>query len=342
MTLPVSVNTFFSLFVDDNAPFPFDKYHTDNGDKDANMSEWKAASEGIGYTRELRFIKPLSFSMGPSKTRAIKAQLLKRFGDHGLLLTTSTRLEDIPNGDCFCVDDVFIVRAKGDNECTLEIRMELNFFKSTMWKKIIESTTISETSKWLKDYADACLAFATSGGKAYQAAPPPREEAVVVEEAAPDVTVANPVNISSVGRAIILFVLLATCFFAVWSWKTSGAARVPNGEPVPQPHVPFFAAGDFAVWKDRFESMEQEVKRSTELLELQQNVIRELTAAIEKLHHHQRSESLCRKQADAVEAARLLQPREEDDKVQTEAEPELLEASAHVEHGGSEDTDVVV
>jgi hypothetical protein len=93
--------------------------------------------------------------------------------------------------------------------------------------------------------------------------------------------------------------------------------------------VPFFAAGDFAVWKDRFESMEQEVKRSRELLELQHNVIQELTAAIEKLHHLQRSESTCRKQPGTVEAAQPLQSREEGD-AQTGAEPELLEAAAHV------------
>lgn len=299
MVFPVSVGTFFSLFLDDKAPFSFDKYHTDNGDKDASITEWKAAAEGIGQTRELRFIKPLSFSMGPSKTRAIKAQLLKRFGEHGLVLSTSTRLEDIPNGDCFCVDDVFIVRATDAKQCTVEIRLELNFFKSTMWRKIIESTTITETSKWLKDYAGACLNFVTHGDVPPQPAPP-AVEGLTGEEASPHVTVANPVNISTVLRSVMAFILLTTCLFALWRWRTTTGADPstidPGAEP---PQAPFFAAGDFAVWKDRFDAIEAQMKRNQELIELQQSLIRELSAALENLR--ERQADFCPREARRLE-----------------------------------------
>lgn len=299
MVFPVSVGTFFSLLIDDNAPFPFDKYHTDNGDRETSITEWKAAAEGIGQTRELRFIKPLSFSMGPSKTRAIKAQLLKRFGEHGLVLSTSTRLEDIPNGDCFCVDDVFIVRATGAKQCTVEIRLELNFFKSTMWRKIIESTTITETSKWLKDYAEACLNFVTQGDVPQQPAAPV-VEGLAGEDAMPDVTVAHPVNMSTVLRSVIAFILLTMCLFALWRWKTStGASSSTVDSSAVPPQAPFFASGDFAVWKDRFDSIEEEMKRNKELIELQQTVIRELSAALETLRERQTDS--CRRETSRLE-----------------------------------------
>ena len=79
------------------------------------------------------------------------------FGDHGLIIETVTHLEDIPNGDCFNVEDRWVVRpttvggAGGDDggdagqSLTIAITFEVVWTKGTMWKKIIETKTRADT-----------------------------------------------------------------------------------------------------------------------------------------------------------------------------------------------------
>lgn len=79
----------------------------------------------------------------------MKLQNYKRFGEHGLLLSSSTRLEDVPAADCFSVDDTLEVQAKGDNEVSVTISFQVTFIKSTMMKTFIEGPTNTEMKKWM-------------------------------------------------------------------------------------------------------------------------------------------------------------------------------------------------
>ncbi len=62
----------------------------------------------LGAGREIKFFKPVNLP-GLASTRGVKLQRYKRFGDYGLLVYSSTRLEDVPAADSFSVDDVVAV-----------------------------------------------------------------------------------------------------------------------------------------------------------------------------------------------------------------------------------------
>ena len=71
------------------------------------MSNWREMSSSLGFGREMKFVKPVP--MMKSSTRGVKVQRYLRFGDYGLVLCSSTRLEDVPAADSFSVEDMIAV-----------------------------------------------------------------------------------------------------------------------------------------------------------------------------------------------------------------------------------------
>jgi hypothetical protein len=71
-------------------------------------SKW-AETPGLGFTRDIKFFKPVNLP-GLASTRGVKLQRYKNFEDVGLILCSSTRLEDVPCADSFSVDDTLVVR----------------------------------------------------------------------------------------------------------------------------------------------------------------------------------------------------------------------------------------
>ena len=69
------------------------------------------------------------------------------------MLCSSTRLEDVPAADTFCVDDVLAVKAAAaSGGVVVDISFEVKFLKSSFLKYVIESNTNSEMTKWLQAY----------------------------------------------------------------------------------------------------------------------------------------------------------------------------------------------
>ena len=109
--------------------------------------------------RTLSFTHPVNAPIGPPTTRAHKRQRLMRFGEAGFVIDTSTELCDVPNGDCFTVEDRFMFISDGEDAktCTQYISNEVKFVKSTMWKRIIESRTKDEFKAWIDGYMSECV-----------------------------------------------------------------------------------------------------------------------------------------------------------------------------------------
>jgi len=84
------------------------RYHESVKDSDVVLSPWDAMSPTLGSTREMKFFKPVNLP-GLASTRGVKLQRYKHFEDIGLILNSSTRLEDVPAADTFSVEDVMIV-----------------------------------------------------------------------------------------------------------------------------------------------------------------------------------------------------------------------------------------
>ena len=72
------------------------------------LSNWDTTN--LPHLREMKFFKPVNLP-GLASTRGIKLQKCHYFEDVGLILSSSTRLQDVPAADTFTVEDVMIVSA---------------------------------------------------------------------------------------------------------------------------------------------------------------------------------------------------------------------------------------
>jgi hypothetical protein len=70
---------------------------------------WEDDSTGLGSGREIRFMKPVAVP-GMPFARAKKIQRYRRYGNVGVLVCSSTRMEDVPAADTFTVEDCVSVR----------------------------------------------------------------------------------------------------------------------------------------------------------------------------------------------------------------------------------------
>lgn len=151
--LELSIENFSKLFIDEGAPYSFKSYHASVKDTNLVLSSWadESAARPGQYSRELKFLKPVNLPGLPS-TRGVKIQRLVRFGETGMILCSSTRLEDTPAADTFMVEDALIIKSMGANSVHVDISFEVKFVKSTFMKYLIETNTNTELTKWLQVY----------------------------------------------------------------------------------------------------------------------------------------------------------------------------------------------
>ncbi|CAM9192604.1 unnamed protein product, partial [Laminaria digitata] len=145
--LSCQLQTFFELFIANDAEKGIPAFHETLGDSDIQATPWKVSGGGLGMTREIRFVHPISAPIGPNSTRAVKLQRCRLYGEHGLIIETSTHLEDIPMSDYFQIDDRCVVQPArdGDRGVCVDVEVEIKFFKSTMFRKTIEAKSLQET-----------------------------------------------------------------------------------------------------------------------------------------------------------------------------------------------------
>ena len=161
-TVATSMKNFIERFIDDSASYPLNKHHEILGDQNMSLNKWSSpvavTAENLNSVlvsdRDMKFMKIVNLP-GLKQTRGVKIQKLKRYGDKGMILQTSTRLDDVPMADAFSVEDVIVVRATDANTVQLDVYLEVKFLKYTMLKSVIESNTNSEVTKWLQDYVAA-------------------------------------------------------------------------------------------------------------------------------------------------------------------------------------------
>lgn len=148
-TLDISLKDFEALFLGDNSPYNFKRYHESVKDTNLVMTQWGEPAPGLGVGREIKFFKPVNLP-GLASTRGVKVQRLRKFGQHGLILYSVTRLEDVPAADAFSVDDVIAASVVSEGKISVDISFQVTFLKGTMMKYIIERSTNAEMSKWLE------------------------------------------------------------------------------------------------------------------------------------------------------------------------------------------------
>lgn len=146
-----TVEEFFKKFIDDDAPLSYLKYQSETGDKDVETTRWADSDSSLGWTRDMRFLKPVAVPAMPF-ARALMIQRLQRFGDHALTIASSTRMEDVPYCDFFTVEVLVTVQATGEGELTVTTYYQVKFIQSTMFRRFIEGNTNPDVKKWNEDH----------------------------------------------------------------------------------------------------------------------------------------------------------------------------------------------
>lgn len=94
--------------------------------------------------------------VGPPTALVMQLQRVRVFGQHGMVLETSSSMENVPAGDCFTLEDRWVVRPLPASEAptrteaalSIETSFEVRFVKSTLFKKIIESRSRADTLEY--------------------------------------------------------------------------------------------------------------------------------------------------------------------------------------------------
>lgn len=166
LNLSCDLNEYFDMFVADNAPFPMQSYQRNViGDYELQSTPW--TEDGDTQTRTISYRHPIgkTFGMGPSSVLTTSHQRLRRFGEYGTCIESSSTIDGIPSADCFTVEDQWILEPNGEKGITLSVRFDVRFTKRSLLKKMIQNSTRLETNAWHKGYAEMLQTSLLSKGR---------------------------------------------------------------------------------------------------------------------------------------------------------------------------------
>lgn len=150
--LPVTPTNFFKLFVGNDSTFEHD-YHVSRGDSEVEVGLWEPHAQ-YGITREVTYILKLNAPMGPPTTRTKEVHRYHLARDQ-VIIDTSMQMLDAPYGDYFRVESHWTIASKGAHACTVNIKANAVFSKSTLLKGTISSRTLSGMTEgfgvWVKN-----------------------------------------------------------------------------------------------------------------------------------------------------------------------------------------------
>jgi len=165
------LDDWFDLFFSDDAVFSLARYQLEHvGDRDVSFHPWRrkptkqakpntASEEDDGIPeleREISYIHPIGGKsmIGPSEAETFRVQSLKRYGSYGAILKNVTTVgKSIPMGDCFRVEDRWIIEQQNSNSLKFSVDFRVVFVKRTMFKGVITKNTLSETKGWFQGYS---------------------------------------------------------------------------------------------------------------------------------------------------------------------------------------------
>lgn len=83
----------------------------------------------------------------------LQLQRVRVFGQHGMVLETSSTMENVPAADCFTLEDRWVIAPANParpEEGGLVVRtaFEIRFNKSTFFRKIIEGRSRGDTLQY--------------------------------------------------------------------------------------------------------------------------------------------------------------------------------------------------
>jgi hypothetical protein len=162
---------FFELFYGDGTLSKWLAFYKETGDTDHVVSEWKESPEYGGLTRTIKYRAQNTAPIGPPSTTADQDQhvVVPRDDEDPLVLESRMELHDIPYGDCFSVETIYVVERVDLTRLVARVYVAVPFKKSTMFRSKIVSGTrdgVSKTTNKLFEYLRRVAETEGVGGRA--------------------------------------------------------------------------------------------------------------------------------------------------------------------------------
>lgn len=142
---------FFDLFYADNTLARWEDIYKETGDTEHVVSKWEDSAEYGGQVREMKYRAKSNAPLGPASTMAeqlvhvpFTSQDRDRYDADRLVIEHKLTLLEIPYGDCFHVETVYVIEPRTDAmgpPLVAKVYIGIPFLKSTMFKSKIMSAT---------------------------------------------------------------------------------------------------------------------------------------------------------------------------------------------------------
>lgn len=186
-----TIDDWFHFFLSDDACHSIKDYQTKEiGDTNVNVDLWRTTvtnaknnsntkdNNNNELERDITFLHKISgvnstlkMMRGPTEAETFRRQRWNRYGEHGAILKTTTKVvgKSVPMGDCFRVEDEWILeqqqqqKQNNDDEedfcydcdsttLTLSVKFRIVFTKRSMFQSVITNKVVAQTKRWFDGY----------------------------------------------------------------------------------------------------------------------------------------------------------------------------------------------
>ena len=162
--LPCSLDEFYEKFIANDSPHSFGSFQKSAiGDFELEVEKWEKNRGGTAANsrkRTITFRHPLKHKLGPKDARMEKRQQLHLVPGHGILLKSCTYGKGFPAADAFHVEDMWIIEScitdadESGSGVSMSVFFQIQYSKSTMFKKMIDVNTKQEYTQMYVKYMD--------------------------------------------------------------------------------------------------------------------------------------------------------------------------------------------
>jgi len=151
--LECNLDEFFYRCLADDAPLSIVSFHR-NETEDCNVSHqaWKLQDDGFSFIRTITYTYPVKIPGLAPSAEVVKMQVMRKYGDHGICISTTTSTKGVPVSDCFCIEDRIIIDSQSDGGLLISIAFDLRFVKYTMLRRIVDITTKKDINEFHRAY----------------------------------------------------------------------------------------------------------------------------------------------------------------------------------------------
>jgi len=155
MHLDCNMDDFFHRYIAVNAPHSIVSYHRhETGDYNVSSKAWELQDDGVSFKRTITYTHPVKIPMAPPKAQVLKKQIMRRYGNHGISIFTTTWTKGVPVSDCFHIEDRILIDNRSDDGVFISIAFDLRFTKYTMLRRIVERTTKDSINEFHRKYVE--------------------------------------------------------------------------------------------------------------------------------------------------------------------------------------------